>query len=114
VTTARIRACRNPFHVQHAAEARLALGRKLAALRRAASRTQNGLAPMGLYGRSTVANVELGREDVGRGFWVRCDQILDTGGALVADYDRMQARARQVDRSSALRGLPQPSGLRRP
>lgn len=95
---------------QEVREARLALGRKLAGLRKAAGYTQNSLAPLTLYGRSTVANVELGRQSVGRDFWVRCDQILDTGGALAADYDRMQARARQLDRLSALRGLPWPSG----
>ncbi|MGC5054597.1 helix-turn-helix domain-containing protein [Micromonospora sp. DT48] len=93
---------------QEVREARLANGRKLEALCRAAGYTQNGLALLTLYGRSTVANIELDRESMGRGFWVRCGHILGTGGALFADHDRMQAHARQVDRLSALRGLPQP------
>jgi hypothetical protein len=73
-------------------DARVALGRRLAELRRAAGYTQHGLAPLTLYGRSTVANVELGRQSVGRDFWVRCDDALRTGGVLAAEYDQIHTR----------------------
>jgi transcriptional regulator with XRE-family HTH domain len=76
-------------------DARVALGRRLAELRKAAGLTQHSLAPLTLYGRSTVANVELGRQSVARDFWVRCDRALGTGGALTADYDQIHARRAQ-------------------
>lgn len=76
---------------------RRAMGRRLATLRRAAGQTQAGFAPLTGYGRSTVANVELGRQNVGRDFWARCDVGLDTGGTLAAGWDDLQ-RAIQVHR----------------
>jgi hypothetical protein len=33
---------------------------------------------------------ETGRQRVGRDFWVRCDELLRTGGALADEYDRIQ------------------------
>jgi hypothetical protein len=61
-----------------AAQARLALGRELAAARRAAGYTQATFAPLVGYSRSTVGNVETGRQHVPRTFWGRCDQVLGT------------------------------------
>ncbi|MCA1673310.1 MAG: helix-turn-helix domain-containing protein, partial [Actinobacteria bacterium] len=46
------------------ADARHALGRQLAELRKAAGYTQHKLAPCTLYARSTLANVEIGRQHV--------------------------------------------------
>lgn len=66
------------------------LGRHLAQLRAAAGYTQLRLAPLLHYGRSTVANVEVGRQRVPRQFWLRCDDILATGGQLTAAFDQMQ------------------------
>ncbi len=51
--------------------ARYALGRQLAALRSAAGYNQTDFAPLTGYGRSTVANVEVGRQNVGWDFWER-------------------------------------------
>lgn len=45
-----------------------ALGRQLAASRRAAGLSQEGLARLAEYSRSTVANVETDRQRVPRGF----------------------------------------------
>ena len=55
------------------------------------------------YSRSTIANVETGRQHIGREFWARCDEVLLTGDALrrghaevmaVERADRVQAVAR--------------------
>lgn len=47
---------------QAVAEARRMLGRRLAELRKAAGYSQHQLAPFTLYTRSTLANVEIGRQ----------------------------------------------------
>jgi DNA-binding XRE family transcriptional regulator len=73
-------------------EQRRQLGRHLAQLRAAARYTQLRLAPLLHYGRSTVANVEVGRQRVPRRFRLRCDDILATGGQLTAAFDQMRAR----------------------
>ena len=75
--------------------ARRALGRKLAAHRQAAGLSQKGLAPLVQYGRSTVANVEIGRQRGSRHFWRRCDGVLAAGGALLAAYQAVEASAYQ-------------------
>jgi transcriptional regulator with XRE-family HTH domain len=62
--------------------ARKALGRQLAALRQAAGYNQQGFAPLTGYGRSTLANVETGRQNVARSFWIRCAQELAADTAL--------------------------------
>jgi len=80
-------------------EARRGLGRQLAAYREAAGLIQQELAPKIHYGRSTIANVEIGRQRCSRAFWERCDQVLEAGGALIRGYDELKAftRAQQVD-----------------
>lgn len=70
--------------------ARKALGRQLAALRQAAGYSQQEFAPLTGYGRSTLANVETGRQNVARSFWVRCAQELADDG-LVTGYDQIEA-----------------------
>src|ERR1022692_5162711 len=73
------------------AEARAALGRQLAASRRAAGLTQKQLAPLSGHSRSTVANAETGRQRSPRVFWNLCDDALGTGTALTRGYDEVQA-----------------------
>lgn len=89
-------------------EARRRLGQQLAALRKAAGHTQHSLAPLTLYGRSTIANAETGHQRPDRTFWQRCDEILHADGILTAGYDRVVALEReyQRSRSSALVALP--------
>lgn len=65
------------------------LGQQLATCRKAAGHTQHELAPRINYGRSTIANVEVGRQRAPRSFWERCDQVLDTDGHLTRAYDRL-------------------------
>jgi hypothetical protein len=67
------------------------LGASLAHWRSAAGLTQAALAPMTLYGRSTIANVEVGRQHAGRDFWARCDVAVGAGGELLSEFDAFEA-----------------------
>jgi hypothetical protein len=77
-------------------DARRRLGRQLAAQRRAAGYTQHTLAPLTLYGRSTIANVEIGAQRVPRQFWIRCDDVLGAEGRLLAAFDAVDALERRL------------------
>jgi hypothetical protein len=78
-------------HDREAIEAaRKALGRQLAALRQAAGYSQQEFAPLTGYGRSTLANVETGRQNVARSFWARCAHEL-AADSLVIGYDEIEA-----------------------
>jgi len=81
--------------------ARHALGRQLAAYRKAAGLNQHQLAPHTHYGRSTIANVETGRQNVGRSFWARCDQALNAGGLLLSASERLDALIRRQRKQAA-------------
>lgn len=67
------------------------LGEELAERRRSAGFTQERFAAQELihYGRSTIANVERGRQRVSRDFWNACDTLLGTGGVLVRKYEQI-------------------------
>ncbi|MFG1954278.1 helix-turn-helix domain-containing protein [Micromonospora sp. NPDC048830] len=67
-----------------------ALGRQLAHWRRAAGMTQTALAKRTAYSRSSVANVEIGRNTITRGFWERADRELRAQGTLVDAFDTLQ------------------------
>jgi predicted kinase/DNA-binding XRE family transcriptional regulator len=81
--------------------ARKALGRQLAELRGAAALTQADLASLASFSRSTVANVEAGYQSAGPKFWRKCDEVLETGGALRTAYDDLENLNRDVHRSAA-------------
>ncbi|MGH4026695.1 MAG: helix-turn-helix domain-containing protein, partial [Pseudonocardiaceae bacterium] len=83
------------------AEARHTLGRRLAELRKAAGYSQHEFAPMTLYTRSTVANVEIGRQQVPASFWQRCDEVLAAGGTLTRGYEDLQALIRRHHEEAA-------------
>jgi len=84
------------------------LGRQLAAWRDAAGVTQVDLARRTCYSRSTIANVETGRQNIPRAFWLQADRELGADGllvkafeqvdALVLDYNEQVARAREQER----------------
>jgi DNA-binding XRE family transcriptional regulator len=80
---------------QATVEARRKLGRQLAELRKAAGYSQHDFAPLTHYTRSTIANVEVGRQHVPRTFWQLCDEVLSASGTLSGGYDQMQALIRQ-------------------
>ncbi|MGH3449430.1 MAG: helix-turn-helix domain-containing protein [Haloechinothrix sp.] len=76
-----------PVTPEQLAEARRALGRKLADRREAAGLIQAQLARLSGYSRSAVANTETGRSAQPRTAWVRYDQLLSADGAMLGDYD---------------------------
>src|SRR5262249_1311146 len=53
------------------------------------------------YARSTIANVEVGRQQVPRDFWQRCDELLGAGDRLTTTYDELQAVVTQQRRTAA-------------
>lgn len=74
----------DPRRVQ---EAKRALCRKLAAGRTTRGLIQDDIAQRVYSTRSTVADVESGRQLVDRIFWQRCEAILDAGGELITGYE---------------------------
>lgn len=82
----------DPVTIVHAREA---LGARLAALRTTADHTQTSFSRLTFYGRSSIANIETGRQNAPRHFWELCDEILKTGGALTQEHDRLSATRRE-------------------
>jgi transcriptional regulator with XRE-family HTH domain len=78
------------------------LGRQLAALRRRAGLTQEGLAALAGFSRSTVSVAELGRQAHAREFWEACDKALNAGGVLAAGVDQVDA-VRDAEQRAAAR-----------
>ncbi|WP_406601130.1 helix-turn-helix domain-containing protein [Micromonospora yasonensis] len=74
------------------AESRRTLGRVLAEARV----TQDRLAVLARWSRSTIANVEVGRQCAPREFWKACDVVLGLEGALLAAWGRTDALARRL------------------
>jgi len=87
--------------VQATGEARRTLGRKLAELRRAAGHNQHQFAALVHYTRSSVANIEVGRQHPPREFWVLCDSVLATGSSLAATWDEIQVLEREQRRAAS-------------
>lgn len=86
------------------------LGRMLAELREAQECTQQDLITERHVhtSRSSIANVETGRQFPGERFWAECDQALDAGGALLAEYRRVAAAIRERKRVERLLGRRRP------
>lgn len=109
----------SPDSVFDAAEAWTALGQRLAAHRKAVGFTQEAFAAylaarhQAFYGRSSVANVERGKQRISRDFWIAADNALETGGALAAEYDRI-VQAVAAQRVEAARAAPPAWSLERP
>ena len=82
-------------------KARCALGAQLAANRRAVGYSQAELAPLTGYSRSTIANVETGRQHVPLDFWQRADAAVNAGGVLAAANDEVEAAARHEREEAA-------------
>jgi transcriptional regulator with XRE-family HTH domain/tetratricopeptide (TPR) repeat protein len=81
--------------------ARRALGVKLASCRRALGYSQADFASLIDYSRSTVANVETGRQHVPREFWAAADAALRTGGALCQINDEIEGTVRRERQNAA-------------
>ncbi|MFV2019367.1 helix-turn-helix domain-containing protein [Micromonospora sp. LOL_023] len=76
---------------QQLSDVKRALGRRLAGWRRTRGLTQDDVARRVHSTRSTVGNVECGRQVVDRVFWVQCDSLLDAGSELISGYDEYRA-----------------------
>lgn len=76
---------------QQLSDVKRALGRRLASWRRTRGLTQDDVARRVHSTRSTVANVESGRQVVDRVFWAQCDSVLQAGGELLAGYDQYRS-----------------------
>ncbi|QDY12011.1 helix-turn-helix domain-containing protein [Micromonospora sp. HM134] len=72
---------------QQISDMKRSLGRGLAGWRRRRGLTQDDVARRVHSTRSTVANVESGRQVVDRVFWVQCDSLLQASGELITGYD---------------------------
>ncbi|MBT8223985.1 MAG: helix-turn-helix domain-containing protein [Dactylosporangium sp.] len=77
------------------------MGRQLAAFREAAGFRQQELANLVCYSRSSIANVEIGRQSAPRTFWQHSDEVLCTGGVLVAGYDALLSLNRHQRETAA-------------
>jgi transcriptional regulator with XRE-family HTH domain len=86
--------------------ARHALGARLAAYRRAAGYSQAELARRVGYSRSTIANVETGRQHVPSDFWTSADDTLQADGALNEASAAVEAAARRVRTEAARQARP--------
>ena len=75
--------------------ARRELGAKLAAYRRAAGLSQAELASFVCFSRSTVANVETGRQHVPADFWAKADLACHAEGALARASNDIEVLVRQ-------------------
>jgi transcriptional regulator with XRE-family HTH domain len=90
------------------AAARHTLGGQLAEQRKATGYTQLELADLLGYSRSTIANVERGKQQVPEEFWAACDKILGTGrefgdaaadlASLIRRRDREREERRRAER----------------
>ncbi|WP_433230090.1 helix-turn-helix transcriptional regulator [Micromonospora sp. CA-248260] len=76
---------------QQISDAKRALGRRLAGWRKTHGLTQDDVARRVHSTRSTVANVENGRQVVDRVFWAQCDSLLQAGGELLTGYDEYRS-----------------------
>ncbi|WBB78593.1 helix-turn-helix transcriptional regulator [Micromonospora sp. WMMD882] len=90
---------------QQLQETKQALGKRLRDLRKARGLRQKDVAEQVLSTRSTVANVEAGRQVVDRIFWQQCDALLQAGGQLTSGYDAYRRLEQQhhAERDEAAR-----------
>ena len=71
-----------------------ALGERLARYRRAAGLSQSQLAGLVEYSRSTIGNVETGRQHVPADFWRRADEAVGADRVLLTASEEIEAVAR--------------------
>ncbi|MDG4793019.1 helix-turn-helix transcriptional regulator [Micromonospora sp. WMMD1082] len=91
---------------QQLQDAKQALGRRLRELRKGHGLVQKEVAQLVYSTRSTVANVEAGRQVVDRVFWQQCDTVLKANNGLLDAYDayrRLQGQYQKERSETALR-----------
>lgn len=79
------------------AQLREALGRQLAASRRAAGLSQRALAPLVLRDRTTVSKIEAGQRVADATFWRTADDHCQAGGALLTTFAQLCAAERVLE-----------------
>ncbi|MGH4025779.1 MAG: helix-turn-helix domain-containing protein [Pseudonocardiaceae bacterium] len=84
-----------------------ALGRQLAAWRDAAEIGQQQVARKTGYSRPSVAHAEAGRQLLRRDFWATADDLLEAGGALLAEYEQVLAAKQEHEQLSREKELAQ-------
>lgn len=85
--------------------ARQSFGQQLAGLRCAANLTQCKFAKLVGYSRSTVANIELGRQYPSPMFCRKSDEALSTGGLFRSALDELEELRRESQRKAAASAL---------
>jgi hypothetical protein len=83
-----------PAHGAATGHSGLPLGRLLAQWRGLAGYTQHSFADAVYYSRSTLANIETGRQRGLRQFWQRADDCLAAKGVLLSEFEGVAARRR--------------------
>lgn len=89
------------------ADSRRVSGRALAESRRSAGVTQERLALLVRRSRSSIANIEVGRQVAPREFWMACDVALGCESALAAwgRTDALLRRLREQKKEAQIRQL---------
>jgi len=79
------------------------LGRQLAALRREAGLTQQELAALISFSRSTLSTAEAATDGQRQGpeFWQACDRALKTRGVLIAGAEQIRQARKAAERATA-------------
>jgi transcriptional regulator with XRE-family HTH domain len=78
------------------------LGQQLAEWRKLGDLNQTELARRVSYDRTTVAHAERGTQIPAEEFWLACDQVLTTGGALLQLYQAVrEAKHRKAEEAAA-------------
>jgi transcriptional regulator with XRE-family HTH domain len=98
-----------PVTAGHIDRAFKELGLRLRQWRIEADLSQQQVANATKYSRSTVANVETGRQNITRDFWDRADQALAAEGSLVAEFDHIcelkrRLRIKQIEERARVAG----------
>ncbi|MGW1677708.1 helix-turn-helix domain-containing protein [Saccharopolyspora sp. NPDC002376] len=87
------------------AELRRALGAALRGFREASPLDQGAIGRFTAYSRTSISHIEAGRQFPARDFWKTADQVLEAGGELLADFDRVVADEKRI-RIAELQGTP--------
>lgn len=72
------------------------LGSQLDAFRKVARVTQEELASATGYSRSSIANIQAGRQRADERFWRQCDEALSADGALLKAWARAEEIKREI------------------
>ena len=72
------------------------LGEQLSAFRKASKYSQERLAMSVGYSRSSITNIETGRQQADERFWSKCDEELSANGQLLTVFHQLEVLRRQA------------------